>query len=509
MGGLAGVALRERGPAPGLGSSWARRAAWAGAVRCGRDGADAAWVAEDVEHLLWEFTPDIHESLENLCDVVDTSPYFLGQPGLQGRSYDATGPSREACMMHGQATDPEAGVVPAAGGGDPVQPPDGVQPVSRDSMIHYAMLAAGHPEVITGLEYSEQVDEQGGSDVVTALSTSLAQVASCMWNPEWAHLATVSMTSARPSPSVGVGGAPWGYEGMSRWCPSGSAFIGGSTYTAVEATDPRRGACGDLGINVEHEPNNCVRASQPGTLRMAMNPERLIPVEPEWVGKRVRAEVVVGNLVERSQTPSYWSDDPSVPATEQAGPLQNQSCYAAWGWRYGTHAWGSSYPDVIRGGFYFSDGTGVLSSPMGPVSSSLSCDAPQLDLSGPENVAEVRPLYVNYVNSPLVVVTFEAEVPEGAVGLGLRVDVAGVESSLSEPVISDTTIQLSVPTSPGVRKDLLEQGASAFLLDPALQTYQHELPHRCESPSWFRATSETGSPAMFPTESSCLVQFAP
>ena len=52
MGGLAGVALRERGPAPGLGSSWARRAAWAGAVRCGRDGADAAWVAEDVEHLL-------------------------------------------------------------------------------------------------------------------------------------------------------------------------------------------------------------------------------------------------------------------------------------------------------------------------------------------------------------------------------------------------------------------------------------------------------------------------
>jgi hypothetical protein len=114
-------------------------------------------------------------------------------------------------MMHGR-TQPFSSVLPMAGAGDLPEPTTSPQVVSRDSVIHDAMLGAGHPELFAGLEYSEQVDEFGGSDAVALASTSVAQAASCMWNPEWKHVATVSMTTTRTSPAPGVLGESWGYE---------------------------------------------------------------------------------------------------------------------------------------------------------------------------------------------------------------------------------------------------------------------------------------------------------
>jgi hypothetical protein len=257
-------------------------------------------------------------------------------------------------------------------------------------------------------------------------------------------------------------------------------------------------------VNIGHEPNNCVRAAAPGTLTMAMNPERLVEVEPEWVGLRMRAEAMVGNRIRTSGEPQYWSFDPAMEPTDQGGPVQSLSCYASWGWSGGVHPGGSTYPDFPRGKLYFLDSNLNLLDAEGVSLGPVSCTSPPVDTAGPEHVADVRPLLVNFANVPVGAMSFSTEVPLGAAWVGVRIDVPGVNGLELEPVISDVTVAVETPRSPRIRGEVVGEGAEAYGMDPITGAPSMALPGFCDDRKWFVATSGGVDPVSFFTERSCL-----
>jgi hypothetical protein len=465
----------------------------------------------NVDTMLWDFTPDMHEALEGLCDVEDVSDVFVGQP-VVGTYIDVSGPSKEACMMSGRTTSTS---VTAMGGNSDYAAPYGVDDVARDSIINYSSLGSGHPELIAGVEYSEQLDEFGGSDVVGFDSASVAQGAACMWNPEWSHIATISTTSMRPSPPTGPGlNAPtWDYASISPWCPSGSNWLAGREYLPV-VEGPGEGlyytACADLSINTAHEPNNCVRAASSETLTISMVPEppRMVALDEDWVGRKIRARVLIGNYVDIDPDAQIWQSDPAAPLQFQEGPTDSRSCYAAWGWKYGTHSSGLEYPEEVRGALFFANDSGEILGGDGSPGVASSCSSDALDLSGEENIAEIRPVFINFHDLPIADASVEAVVPQGATRVGVRFDVPSVGFAPYEPVISDLVIEVGVSVDPRVRSSVVLAGTTAYEFSPITGGFAFEPPRACSDGAWFRASAlATSGPADL-RERECLLWFA-
>ena len=472
-----------------------------------------ATLPSNVDTLMWDFFPDMHETLEGVCDVAETSDFFFGQPSVPAM-FGGTGPELEACMMTGRES--VATITGMGGASDYAAPVDGNDQVARDSVMHFSSLGSGHPDLFVGVEYSEQLDEYGGSDALDFSSTSGAQAAACMWNPQWRHIATISTTSMRSPP------APWDYDSISPWCPSGSSWVAGRQYVNVEDTVPPvyQYMCADLGLNRPFDPNNCVRAASPGTLTVAMKPDlgSLVEVQPEWVGRTVRAQAIVGNNVPiRDEFMRWVAQDPmGVVPPPGHGPANARSCYAAWGWKYGFNSYGDPYPDVLRGVVFFLSASGELVTTSGVTPGPFSCGAAPLDLSGPAYEAEVRPLFINFSDLPVAVVSVTAEVPAGAVRMGVRFDLAGVNRANSEPVVSDVTMQLALPGDPRVRRSLTQDSSSDYPVDPQTGEYPVDPatgrvvlapPTACEDPEWFVASSARTDQASYPSEADCLMLF--
>jgi len=472
-----------------------------------------ATLPSNVDTLMWDFFPDMHETLEGVCDVVETSDFFFGQPSVPAM-FGGTGPELEACMMTGQES--VATITGMGGASDYAAPVDGNDQVARDSVMHFSSLGSGHSDLFVGVEYSEQLDEYGGSDALDFSSTSGAQAAACMWNPQWRHIATISTTSMRTPP------APWDYDAISPWCPSGSSWVAGRQYANVEDTVPGvyQYMCADLGLNRPFDPNNCVRAASPGTLTVAMKPDltSLVEVQPEWVGRTVRAQAVVGNAVGLNANLMRWyaGDPAGVRPALASGPVYSRSCFAAWGWKYGFSAYGDPYPDALRGAVFFLNASGNLVTASGAVPSPVSCDASPLDLSGPSHEAVVRPLFINFSELPVAVASVIAEVPPGAVRMGVRFDVAGVQALNAEPVISDISLQLELEGDPRIRRALTLESSADYPVDPETGEYPVDIvtgrvvrapPTGCEDAEWFIATAARTDHATYPAESDCLALF--
>jgi hypothetical protein len=151
----------------------------------------------------------------------------------------------------------------------------------------------------------------------------------------------------------------------------------------------------------------------------------------------------------------------------------------------------------------------------GVVPGPLSCGTSALDLSDSAFEAEVRPLFINFSDPQVAVVSVSAEVPPGAVRMGVRFDVPGVTTTFAEPVISDVSVELSIPDDPRVRRSLTIESSSDYPIDPETGDFPVDPatghvrapPNGCEDAEWFIAIAARTDHATYPAESDCLMLF--
>lgn len=275
---------------------------------------------------------------------------------------------------------------------------------------------------------------------------------------------------------------------------------------AVEEELGYRNVCPDIGINLGHEPNNCVRAAATESLTVAMRPtpDSLIQVNPDWIGKMVRAEAVIGNHIHVGGS-LYWSPNFDTPPVIGPAPVDSRSCYAAWGWLSRIHASGLPYPDRVRATILFLNEEGVLIQPDGTLTGgTLTCDDPALSLTDVESEAKVRPVFSNFFDVPIAVASIERHVPTGAAYLGVRFDIPGVNLDAFAPMISDLTISLSNFGDPKIAP-ALSAGLYESIYGPSNIAPP---PTGCADPSWFQASAAVAGDTQHPVEHDCLSLFA-
>jgi hypothetical protein len=236
-------------------------------------------LAPNVDTLIWNYWSDPHDIFENLCDVTDVSDVFYDHPGLGG-VIEATASSRNACMMtplpEGLPGDPMPPGVPNPAPAAPAPYVYGKGDVTvPDSVQNWSAVAAGHPEIMDGVEVVVFNSATGNGRGADPTDPWWGYAGRCMWNPGEATFAAVSFGNAAPSrhgPPALFGASP-----DTRWCLPGTAWS--SLYRGA-VFDYYGLGCGDFG-GAGLEENDCVWMAQYPTgggyvfppLRMGIQPD--------------------------------------------------------------------------------------------------------------------------------------------------------------------------------------------------------------------------------------------
>jgi hypothetical protein len=446
------------------------------------DATMANTLAANVNTRVWDAGRDWHEVLENLCDVTDLAESFV-HPRV-GSMFGATLEDQNACMMSERGpVDPSSPSTVTATPILAVWDTPNAQLGVIDSVRYWSSLAAALPTVVGTVEAS--IQPSGGSVPPTMSDPFFGYAARCFWNPEWAFLGAVSADAVEASLFEA------GFE--SPWCPSGSAWIAGGTYESVayetlsaENSD-YRSYCLDFGLNIEHERNSCVRASDPGALWMGMRPAvpALVPVDG-LAGHKVRATMTVGFFM------------PSDPGRELSCETAKALSRAP-----GLLPGAPVLPEQVGGRLFFLDALGRMLDADGSVAGEgLSCDTPAPvlvpDDPSPEEWEEgvdvqVWPLMARRINTSVATVMIEGVVPPTASRVGVVVRIPGQLGPGSvEPVMSSVVFEQKLSGDTRLNTAVSPQA-------PTSVAWTHP-PGSCADPAWFEALALQSD--------DCLMNFA-
>jgi hypothetical protein len=410
-----------------------------------------ATLASNVRTRIWNYGSNPHEAFENMCDVTNSEGLFLGHPRLEDGVTDniAGRQARNACMMNGR------------GAQQPVQAKVGAGSWVDSARI-WGEIAAEHPERISLIDVVQFVCEEGEEACAsesgynaTLSEPGWGMAASCLWNPGWSTLATVSIAGANPAS-----------ESTNAFCPAGSAW--GSEYSSVgdDATVARYFECGEQIAWNNVDFRDCVEIAETAApLRLSIKPEYAVWIPEGLVGRQIRAEMVATLAV----SPADFPTSCAVASALLSGvyPSPNGDYLLT---------------DVAKGSIRFMNvnhqwlddaGSVVVQSGV-PVE--LSCSTPWT--LGEEDFASVRPKFrsndqanalvsvgaVVPPNAKYAVATFEIPNAEGGgtdlwfpSGGSVEVSVSTWTSPSATPALSPDSVEVQFGGSPepfGARADL-------------------------------------------------------
>jgi hypothetical protein len=487
-----------------------------GGEPCSPSGATvASTLAPNVDTIHWEYSADSQDRLEAMCDIQNISDYrpegdyFLGHSAV-GADLLPNPTSRNACIQSGKPARPStvtglASISTVAGG-------NGTTRFGPDGVRLWATLAAGMKDVIGALEVNIfDGNGSGGADLAKPEEPFWGYAARCMWNPEWEHLATVSLDLAH-SGDKDFSGVPYV---AGRWCRSGSAWAGaesfynqvgnvGNSQYHTSCGDAPPGDAGAPGNQLWLDDNDCVAAFRNRALRMAIRPEldAMVVIPPGNEGRRIRASTVAGYEV---------TDFP-----EPAG------CAVARGFVERFHPDSAPVRPLpmsgsVRGRIFFADAAGDVLVP-GGTPLAADCTTQALTL-GDDHAALIRPRHGEFFGPSNAFISVDAEIPEGAKYVGVVFEFPSTpdpddpigfpssETPYTHAVMASVSFGLETWRDPGVTPGASPQSSTAYN-NPNLSYPNLALPRSCTESYWYTVSEWKADETSLPDTRFCFKHFS-